>query len=106
VTDTPQPPVQAAAPAAAAPAGGLAPHRGTTILIFGIIGLVCCLIFGILAWVMGKKDLEEMAAGRMDPAGQGLTNAGRICGMVSVILATVGFVIWLIMLIAGLAASA
>ncbi|MBN2182674.1 MAG: hypothetical protein JW715_12250, partial [Sedimentisphaerales bacterium] len=47
------------------------PHRGTLILILGILGLVCCVICGIIAWVMGNTDLREIDAGRMDPSGRG-----------------------------------
>jgi hypothetical protein len=57
-------------------------HRGTIILVFGILSLVVCPFFGIAAWVMGNTDLEEMDWGRMDPSGRDLTKAGRICGMV------------------------
>jgi len=76
--------------------GPLRPHRGVAVLVLGILGILVCFICGIAAWVMGKKDLQEMDAGRMDPAGRGLTQAGKICGMVSVILWIVGFAIWLI----------
>ncbi len=69
------------------------PHRGTMILVFGILGIVCCLIFGILAWVMGNKDLREMDAGTRDPSGRGLTQAGKICGIVGVVLQIVGFLL-------------
>ena len=61
------------------------PHRGGMILAFGIISIVfgcAAIIFGPLAWIMGNQDLAEMAAGRMDPSGEGLTKAGKICGMV------------------------
>src|SRR5213594_4414679 len=58
-------------------------HRGVLILVFGILGLVVCQLFGIAAWVMGNADLEEMSVGRMDPSGKDLTRAGRICGMVA-----------------------
>ncbi len=64
------------------------PHRGTTVLVLGIPSLVfqCAgWIFGVIAWSMGSADLREMDTGRMDPSGRGLTNAGRICGMISVI---------------------
>jgi hypothetical protein len=71
----------------------LSPHRGTLILVLGILGIVCCFICGIIAWVMGSGDLREMAAGRMDPSGQGITQAGKICGMVGVILWIIGLVI-------------
>ncbi|HUT46711.1 MAG TPA: hypothetical protein VMX36_10535 [Sedimentisphaerales bacterium] len=83
----------------------LRPHRGTLILVLGILGLVCCFISGIVAWVMGSSDLKEMAAGRMDTSGQGLTQAGKICGMISVILQIVGFVIWFLLMGLGIATS-
>ena len=51
------------------------PHRGTMILVFGILGLVCCVGFGIAAWIMGSGDEKAMAAGQMDPAGMGSTKA-------------------------------
>lgn len=89
----------------------LTPHRGTVILVLGIVGLVvgllgsCCGIFGIagcicgiIAWVMANKDLREMAAGTMDPTGRGTTQAGKICGIISVILGIVVFVISLLFL--------
>lgn len=104
MTQVPQPPAaQAPAPQQQAP---MKPHRGGMILAFGLIGFLCCIIFAIIAWVMGNNDLKEMAAGRMDPSGEGLTKAGKIIGMISVILAIVGAVIWLIMLIVGMGAAA
>jgi len=75
------------------------PHRGGVILALGIIGIICCFICGIIAWVLGNNDLKEMDAGRMDPSGRGLTQAGKICGMVSVILLIVGLVMTLIWMI-------
>jgi hypothetical protein len=83
----------------------LRPHRGGLILALGILGLVCCFICGIIAWVMGSNDLKEMAAGRMDPYGQGLTQAGKICGMISVILQILGFVLWFLLMGLGVATS-
>ena len=69
-------------------------HRGTLILILGILGLVCCGIFtAIPAWIMGSSDLKEMDAGTMDPAGRGSTNAGKICGIIGCILTVVWIVV-------------
>jgi hypothetical protein len=62
------------------------PHRGTLILVLGILGLVICGFLGIAAWVMGNGDLKQIDAGTMDPAGRSTTNAGRICGMIATIL--------------------
>jgi len=66
------------------------PHRGGTVLALGILGLAVCFICGIIAWVMGSNDLREMDAGRMDPAGRGMTRAGKICGIISVCVAAAG----------------
>ncbi len=75
----------------------LAAHRGAMILVFGILSwLLCPIVFGIMAWVMGNGDLREMDAGRMDPSGRGLTEAGRILGMVNVILSAVALVFYLL----------
>jgi uncharacterized membrane protein len=74
-------------PPGSGPSGGyLKPHRGTMILVFGILGFVICFIFGIVAWVMGNNDLRQMQAGTMDPSGEGLTRAGKIVGMIAIIL--------------------
>lgn len=69
-----------------------AEHRGTLILVFGILGIFVSAIFGIVAWVLGAADLKEMDAGRMDPEGRSNTNMGVILGKVSVAL-TVVFII-------------
>ena len=84
------------------------PHRGTLILVLGILGLVVCGPLGIAAWIMGKGDLKEMDAGAMDPTGRGMTNAGKICGLIATILmglailAVIGF---FVLGLAGAAAS-
>jgi hypothetical protein len=69
------------------------PHRGTLILVLGILGLVICGPLGIVAWVMGSGDLKEIDAGTMDPAGRGTTQAGKICGMIATILMIIGAII-------------
>ncbi len=65
------------------------PHRGTLILVFGILGFVVSAIFGIVAWVMGAADLKAMDAGRMDPEGRSQTQIGMYLGMASVIISVV-----------------
>ena len=83
----------------------LEPHRGTLILVLGILSFVGCGIFtAIPAWVMGATDLRKMDAGRMNPDGRGTTQAGRIMGMISCIL-TVVFVLFYCVIV-GLAVVA
>ena len=81
----------------------LKPHRGVVILVVGILGVVVvpCFVCGIIAWVMGSNDLAEMDAWRMNPSGRGLTQAGKICGIVGVCIDALHLVfgiIWLIMM--------
>ena len=63
------------------------PHRGAVILTLGIMSLVLfpftTLFCGPIAWSMGSSDLAEMRAGRMDPDGEGIVQAGRILGMIA-----------------------
>jgi ribosomal protein S27E len=87
-------------------ASHLAPHRGGMILAFGILSWMVCIIFGPIAWVMGNTDLAEMDAGRMDPEGRSLTQAGKILGMVHCIVLMVALAIVFLFLLVGLAAAA
>ncbi len=94
-------------------------HRGGMVMAFGIISLVLVLlsggvyvcglaagpvalggipvtiiglVLGILAWKWGSLDLKRMKAGSMDPSGQGMTQAGYICGIIGTILHALGLV--------------
>ena len=86
------------------------PHRGTMILVLGILGLVVCGPLGTVAWVMGRGDLKLIDAGQMDPEGRGLTQAGTICGMIASILMAIGLVfaiLWIFLFAAvGVAGAA
>lgn len=94
-------------PTQVAHGGAMQPHRGVLILVLGILGIVLCVICGIVAWVMANADLRQMAAGQMDPAGEGMTKAGKVCGIISVVLGCLGllWVLFVIVLGVGLAAS-
>lgn len=68
------------------------PHRGGVILTLAILGWVICPVFGPFAWAMGHSDMRAIQTGRMDPAGQSLTQAGMILGMIETILVGLGVV--------------
>ena len=81
------------------------PHRGTLILVLGILSLVICGPLGIAAWVMGSGDLKQMDAGTMDPSGRGNTQAGKICGIIGTILLILGCCFAAVCFTIGFAAS-
>jgi predicted Zn finger-like uncharacterized protein len=68
------------------------PHRGGLVLALGIgaiVGSFCApfgLVLGVLAWVLGRSDLNKMKKGEMDPAGEGMTQGGWICGIIATAL--------------------
>ena len=93
-------------PTAPGPVQNLQPHRGVLILVFGILAWVICVIFGIVAWVMANSDLRAMQEGRMDPTGEGLTKAGKIVGMINVILSIVAIPVVIILFMIGALATA
>lgn len=82
------------------------PHRGALILVLGIVGLVMCVICGIIAWVLGAGDLREMREGNMDRAGEGLTKAGMILGIISVCLNVLAIILYVALIMLGLIAGA
>jgi LSD1 subclass zinc finger protein len=83
----------------------LAPHRGGLILgmgigslVFGALGVGCCLFssigipLGVASWIMGQGDLRKIDAGTMDPDGRGSTKGGYICGIIGCALGIVGLI--------------
>ena len=70
------------------------------IMIMGILSFfVAGPILGPISWIMGRNDLIEMKAGRMDPEGESQTRAGMICGMISTIMCIVGLALALLWVI-------
>ena len=57
------------------------------VLVLGILSFFTVpVILGPMAWGIGAADLREMRAGRMDPEGEGMTNAGRVLGMIMTLI--------------------
>jgi hypothetical protein len=96
------------------------PHRGGLILTLGIfsiffgliatalspLGFFCSALpfftawsAGLLALSMSGSDLLRMAQGGIDRSGRGLTKAGRICGIVGLVITTLGFLVLLFLVL-------
>ena len=75
------------------------PEGASTILIFGILSWLLCVIFGAFAWSKGNEYESQCRALRLEPEGSAV--AGRILGMISVILTLIGVGLVLILIVAG-----
>jgi hypothetical protein len=74
--------------------------QATTALVLGILGIICCPVLGIVAWIMANNELEGIKSGRRNPTNEGTANASRILGIVGTVLIGVS-IIGLILLAAG-----
>jgi hypothetical protein len=74
----------------------LAPHRGTMLLVLGLVGLVgglsVCItvVIGPFCWYMAQRDLIEMREGRMDPSGESMTRAGLVLAIINTVFLVLG----------------
>jgi len=78
----------------------IAPHRGTNILVLGILSVTCCTLCGPFAWIMGSKDMKAIREGYMDPSGKTQTQVGMILGIIGTILGGCSIVVQVIALMA------
>ena len=75
------------------------PHRGTLILVLGVLSLVlACIplagwILGGISMTMGANDSRLMDQRVMDRSGRAMTRAGQICGILGVFFATIMFIL-------------
>jgi hypothetical protein len=96
-----------APPPAGGGMGGAVEHpRGTTILVLGILGLVCFQPIGIAAWVMGNSAMREIDADPGRYSNRQTVQIGRILGIIATVLLILCVVFLVILLaIGGFAAS-
>lgn len=110
--------------------GGVCPECGTTIgraiptnlpgggattaLVCGILSIVglfvCAFIglpLGIVAMVSASKAERRIQTGEADPSGLGSAKAGRVCGLIGIILNSIGLALTLTyFILVGFAISA
>lgn len=83
--------------------GGPVDHpKGMTVLILGILGIVCCSPLGIVAFVMGNNALKEIDAQPGRYGNRQIVQIGRILGIVAMVLLVLS-ILWIVFF-GGLAA--
>ncbi|MEU7142220.1 DUF4190 domain-containing protein [Nocardia sp. NPDC046473] len=76
--------------------------QATAILILGILGLVFCQIIGPVAWVMGRRALNEIDASGGALGGRSNVMVGYVCGIIASALIIVGILFFALFLVLGL----
>ena len=106
----PPPPPPAPVPAygappayAGAPMGYAAPQngQGTTALVTGILGLLCCGLLSIVAIVTGRKGMQLADSGQA--TNRGSAQAGMILGWIGVALWVIGLLFYVVVFIVAAA---
>jgi hypothetical protein len=57
--------------------------NATMVLVFGILSLAVCALFGPFAWYYGNVEIQRMDSGLVDPSARGSAVAGKVCGIVA-----------------------
>lgn len=79
--------------------------RATMILVFGILGLICCSVFAPVAWVMGNNAVKEIDAAPGRYTGRDLANVGKILGIVGTCLLVLTIVFVIFSVVVGLSSD-
>lgn len=75
--------------------------QGTTILVLGILSLICCGLLGPVAWIMGNSAIKEIDANPSAYSNRGSVQAGRIIGIIATVLLILGIAFYAFAIIVG-----
>ncbi len=64
----------------------------TTVLVLGIVSILCCQLAGPVAWYLGDKELKAIRAGMAPASGEGTAKAGMIMGIIASVLFVIGII--------------
>lgn len=67
--------------------------QSTTVLVLGILSIVCCGALGIAAWVIGNNEMQAIDEGRRPPQNRSTASIGRVLGMIGIGLWLLGAVL-------------
>ena len=79
-------------PVSPPPVGMRDSNRGIISIVLGVLGIVCCQIFGPIAWWMGAAEIKAARAGEVPAKNEGQGQAGLVLGIVGTVLLALGAV--------------
>ena len=71
--------------------------KAVTSLVLGVLGLICCQLFGPVAWYLGRQELNNIRQGVGAAKDEGVAKAGMILGIIGSVLLGLG-IIWVLFL--------
>ncbi|NKY50252.1 DUF4190 domain-containing protein [Nocardia vermiculata] len=85
-----------------APAGNPVEHpHATTVLVLGVLSMLCCGALGPIAWVMGKRALDQIELSGGTIGGRSQVLVGYVIGIIGTLMMVVTACIFLLVLIGG-----
>lgn len=91
----PPPPPSYNSPSQQMGSQGGASSNAIIALVCGILSFIFCpVVLGIIAWIMGKKELSAIDRGESPEAGRSLAKIGMWLGIVNIILSVIGIIIY------------
>ncbi len=83
--------------------GGGASSNAIIALVLGILSFISCgILAAIPAWIMGKREINEINSGRSSQAGMTFAKIGMWLGIINIILSVLAIIFLVIALLAGL----
>jgi len=107
---SPPPPPSMSTPPPPPPSGGASTGSAGTnaiiALVAGILSYVMCpFILGIVAWIMGKGELNKIDRGESSEAGRTMAKIGMWLGIINVILSVLFGLVYLLIILLAIVTS-
>lgn len=74
-------------------------------LALSIAGLVCCQLIAIPGLIMGRKEMNDIDAGLMDPSNRGTAKAAFIVGVIALVILVLVILFYAVIFIAAASTS-
>ncbi|WP_024800899.1 DUF4190 domain-containing protein [Nocardia sp. BMG51109] len=85
----------------AVPSQAVEHPQATTVLLLGVLSVFCCGALGPVAWVLGKRAMDQIEASQGALGGRTQVLVGYILGVVGTILMALIGILFFLMVLGG-----